>query len=213
MPNFNQDDPTLSARLQEFIAGLDHADDTFWVEGEVKLSVLAPKFGPLTRAQVQASGAIRRIEPLTDQSSDPEPAAANGEPVAEAATKPLSVIEQAELAVVETELAMRLAIKKTIETLARTRKSREALAVAVCNWSAAFPIVTHRENLDRHLKSLAKHKADGMVSHAESTAGRSPLDQHAAYTKPGSGGRANDPSSYRRGGSVHRGTRLPSSRG
>ncbi|HEY5305177.1 MAG TPA: hypothetical protein VIJ52_00720 [Pseudolabrys sp.] len=189
----NTIDPTLTARLQEFIGALNHDDDALWVEGEVKLSVLAPTFGPLTRAQVRASGAIRRV--------------AEAEPVAKVVIAPGSV-EEAEAAVTAAEAELIAARAKTIASRQRAKLSRGKLAEAVRNWSAAFPVRDANTVFREHIKKLAEHKEAGNVV-APTRVNGSPLDTFIANTKPGSGGRANDPFSFRRGGNVRR---LPSSR-
>lgn len=189
-------DPTLVPRLREFIGALDGDDPNLWTsDDEVKLSLLVPQFGALTRDQVRASGAIRKRT-----KADP-----NAAPV----VLEKGSVEEAKAAVAAAETALTAAQAKTVATKKLVRVADGKLADALRNWAAVFPIqtadVVHRE----HIKRLAAHAAAGNVAQPTRVNG-SGIDTMAAGTKSGSGGRAQRFDAFRRGAGT--GRRLPSDR-
>ena len=189
---------SLTSRLQEFIGALDHEDGAlFNSEGEVKLSVLATEFGPLTRAQVRASGAIRRI-------AEPEPVADGID-----TTDEQTALENL------AEAARQVNLAKDTERLCSTRliRARAGVAKALADFISGQP---QRNAADVHRENVARQQARKLaVANGEIEAPvtalpefRSAIDAQAFHSKGGSvnGGKYN---AFRRGGSP---TKLPSQR-
>jgi len=192
---------SLTDKITSIILALDHSspsgDQNWSEEGEVKLSVVRAALGGLevTREDIRATG-LMRVIPAPDT-----------EPVKADTAAPLT-LEAAKAAMNAAEIAVDKERARLIAAERNVIKTRARLADTIKAWLAEWPPITFDTAHRDHIKRLQEHKAAGMVSRAESTAGTSPLDRFAAATAAHGTRQGGD--AFRRGASVRRS--LPSQR-